>query len=53
LLVERVLTEYGAASKDELERVRAEVAEAVRVATERALSWPDPDPEERFEDVFV
>ena len=53
LLVERVLTEHGAASTDELELVRAEAAEAVRAATERALSWPDPDPDERFEDVFV
>jgi len=52
-LVERMLTERGAASTDELERVRAETAEAVRAATERALSWPDPDPKERFEDVYA
>ena len=43
-LFERVLTERGAASTDELEVVRAEAAEAVRAATERALSWSDPDP---------
>jgi len=48
-----VLTEHGAASADELERVRAEAAEAVRAATERALSWSDPEPEERFEDVYA
>ena len=52
-LFERVLTERGAASTDELEVVRAEAAEAVRAATERALSWSDPDPAERFEDVFA
>ena len=53
LLVEGVLTARGLASTDELERVRAEAAEAVRAATERAVSWPDPDPEERFEDVYA
>jgi acetoin:2,6-dichlorophenolindophenol oxidoreductase subunit alpha len=53
LLVEGVLTERGLASTDELERVRAEAAEAVRAATERAVSWPDPDPEERLEDVYA
>jgi TPP-dependent pyruvate/acetoin dehydrogenase alpha subunit len=48
-----MLTERAVASTEELERVRAETAEAVRAATERALSWPDPDPEDRFEGVFA
>ncbi len=52
-LFERVLGERGVASADELERARAEAAEAVRAATERALSWPDPDPDERFEHVYA
>jgi TPP-dependent pyruvate/acetoin dehydrogenase alpha subunit len=52
-LLEGVLRESGAASTDELERIRAEAQEAVRAATERALSWPDPEPDDRFEDVFV
>jgi acetoin:2,6-dichlorophenolindophenol oxidoreductase subunit alpha len=52
-LLERVLTESGAVSTDELERIRAEVAETVREAAERAMSWPDPDPDERFEDVYA
>ena len=52
-LFERVLTERGVCSTDEVEGVRADAAEAVRQATERALSWPDPDPEERFEDVYA
>jgi pyruvate dehydrogenase E1 component alpha subunit len=52
-LVERVLTERGVVSTDELDRLRAETAEAVRAATDRALSWPDPDPDERFEDVYA
>ena len=51
-LTERELTGLGA-STGELESIRAEAAEAVRAATERALSWPEPDPEERFKDVFV
>jgi len=48
-----VLSASGATSTDELERIRAEAREAVRAATERALSWPDPEPDDRFEDVFV
>ena len=53
MLFERVLSEQGAVSADELERARAETAEAVHAATERALSWPDPDPDERFDDVYA
>jgi pyruvate dehydrogenase E1 component alpha subunit len=52
-LFERMVAERGVASMDELERVRAEAAGAVREAAERALSWPDPDPEERFKDVYA
>jgi TPP-dependent pyruvate/acetoin dehydrogenase alpha subunit len=52
-LLERILTERGVVSMDELERARAEVAENVRAATERALSWPDPEPDERFQDVYA
>jgi pyruvate dehydrogenase E1 component alpha subunit len=52
-LLATMLTERGVAYTEELERVRAEAAEAVRAATERALSWPDPDPEDRFEGVYV
>jgi TPP-dependent pyruvate/acetoin dehydrogenase alpha subunit len=52
-LVERLLTERGFALTDELERIRAEAAEEIRAATERALSWPEPEPEARLEDVFV
>jgi pyruvate dehydrogenase E1 component alpha subunit len=53
MLFERVLSEKGVVSADELERARAETAEAVHAATERALSWPDPDPDERFDDVYA
>jgi TPP-dependent pyruvate/acetoin dehydrogenase alpha subunit len=53
VLLERALTERGVVSTDQLERVRTETAEAVRAATERALSWPDPDPDERFEHVYA
>ena len=53
LLFEQKLAERGAFSAEELDRVRTEAEEAVRAATERALSWPDPDPEEGLEDVFA
>jgi acetoin:2,6-dichlorophenolindophenol oxidoreductase subunit alpha len=52
-LFERLLMDRGLVSTDELERFRAEVAESVRTATERALAWPEPDPESRFEDVYA
>jgi acetoin:2,6-dichlorophenolindophenol oxidoreductase subunit alpha len=52
-LLERVLRERGFASTDELAGIRAEATEEIRTATERALSWPDPDPEERFDDVYA
>jgi acetoin:2,6-dichlorophenolindophenol oxidoreductase subunit alpha len=53
LLFERALTEAGTASVEELEQVRAEARAAVDDASERARSWPEPDPESRFTDVFA
>jgi TPP-dependent pyruvate/acetoin dehydrogenase alpha subunit len=53
VLFERALTEAGTASAEELEQVRAEARTAVSEASERARSWPEPDPESRLTDVFA
>jgi acetoin:2,6-dichlorophenolindophenol oxidoreductase subunit alpha len=53
LLFERHLLEHGLASDEELQRLRRDADQAVREATDRALAWPDPDPAERFEDVYA
>ena len=50
-LLERRLVELGLA-EPEVEAIRAEAEANVGAALERALSWPDPDPETRFEDVW-
>ncbi len=36
-----------------IERIRAEAAQDVASALERALSWPEPDLDERFKDVYA
>jgi TPP-dependent pyruvate/acetoin dehydrogenase alpha subunit len=53
VLFERHLIEHGVASDEELQRLRQDAEQAVREATDSALGWPDPDPEERFEDVYA
>jgi TPP-dependent pyruvate/acetoin dehydrogenase alpha subunit len=53
LLYERLLTERGIASPDELVSIRTAAERSVREATEAALSWPDPSPAERFEDIYA
>ncbi|MBS1881334.1 MAG: thiamine pyrophosphate-dependent dehydrogenase E1 component subunit alpha [Actinobacteria bacterium] len=50
--LERRLTDLGLAAV-ELERVRAEAEAEVAEALKRALAWPEPDPETRFEDVWA
>jgi pyruvate dehydrogenase E1 component alpha subunit len=50
---EGYLREHGAASDEELARLRSDAEQAVRDATDRALAWPDPEPAERFEDVYA
>jgi acetoin:2,6-dichlorophenolindophenol oxidoreductase subunit alpha len=52
-LFEKVLADCADISSEEVLRVRAEAATAVRAATERALAWSEPDAAERFEDVFA
>jgi acetoin:2,6-dichlorophenolindophenol oxidoreductase subunit alpha len=49
----RTLIERGIAAEEELAQVRAEAEAAVREASERALAWPDPEPDARFTDVFA
>jgi pyruvate dehydrogenase E1 component alpha subunit len=49
----RQLEERGLADANGLERLRTDVAAEVRAAVERVLGWPDPDPAERFEDVWA
>lgn len=52
MLAERRLRDLGVADAD-LDKLRDEAAATVRDAATRALSWPDPDPAERFEDVYA
>jgi acetoin:2,6-dichlorophenolindophenol oxidoreductase subunit alpha len=52
-VLEAALVDLGSATPEQLEHIRADTQVAVREATERALAWPDPLPEERFEDVFA
>jgi len=41
------------ADQERIDAVKALAHEAVRTASERALSWPDPDPLSRFDDVWA
>jgi pyruvate dehydrogenase E1 component alpha subunit len=52
ILAEQRLRELGIAEAD-LDKLRDEAAATVRDAADRAMSWPDPDPAERFEDVLA
>jgi acetoin:2,6-dichlorophenolindophenol oxidoreductase subunit alpha len=36
-----------------IEQIRAEAAQDVAGALEQALTWPEPDPDERFRDVYA
>jgi TPP-dependent pyruvate/acetoin dehydrogenase alpha subunit len=49
---EQLLRQLGVADA-ELDSVREHEASAVRDAAQRAMSWADPDPQERFDDVWV
>lgn len=52
LLLEQQLLNLGLHS-DKLDSVRREATEAVQAAAERALSWPDPSPDQRLVDVWT
>jgi acetoin:2,6-dichlorophenolindophenol oxidoreductase subunit alpha len=49
----RVLTETHRIGTDELESTRAAAEAAVQLATEIAMGWPDPDPDERLTDLWA
>jgi acetoin:2,6-dichlorophenolindophenol oxidoreductase subunit alpha len=51
-LHERALLEAGVEA-ERVEAVRAGAAAAVAEALERARSWPEPEPDSRFEDVWA
>jgi TPP-dependent pyruvate/acetoin dehydrogenase alpha subunit len=50
--LERALLDLGVAA-DRIADVRASATRKVEEHRDRALSWPDPDPAARFEDVFA
>jgi pyruvate dehydrogenase E1 component alpha subunit len=52
LLFERLLEKSDDVDREQLAAVRATAERAVQEATSAALSWPDPEPSERFEDIF-
>jgi TPP-dependent pyruvate/acetoin dehydrogenase alpha subunit len=52
LLLERALADDGVEA-EALAQVRADAERAVTEALERALSWPDPELESRFEAVYA
>ncbi|MDI6911722.1 thiamine pyrophosphate-dependent dehydrogenase E1 component subunit alpha [Nocardioides sp.] len=52
LLLEQRLAE-GGVSETRLADVARAAAENVRSAADRALSWPEPDPTSRFDDMWV
>jgi pyruvate dehydrogenase E1 component alpha subunit len=52
VLLERRLIEEGV-SEAELETLRETVASEITEALDRAKSWPDPEPQSRFEHVLV
>jgi acetoin:2,6-dichlorophenolindophenol oxidoreductase subunit alpha len=47
------LPDHDAISEDDVEAVRHAAAEAVAGALERALSWPEPEPGQRFDHVWA
>lgn len=50
---ERFLADAGVASGAELAELKEHAEAVVREATERALAWSEPEPGERFRDVFA
>lgn len=52
VVAEKRLRDMGV-GQDELDRLHTEAAADVRQAADRAMSWPDPKPEDRFEHVWV
>ncbi len=51
--LERAMRAGGGDAETRIEQVREAVTTDVAEALKRALSWPEPDAEERFEDVYA
>lgn len=51
--LERAVEAAGLAGADELDAIAEEAQATVMAAEETALSWPEPDPASRYEDVFA
>jgi acetoin:2,6-dichlorophenolindophenol oxidoreductase subunit alpha len=51
-IAEQWLRSLGVSTAD-LDKLRDDAAATVREAADRAMSWPDPDPAQRFEDVLA
>lgn len=47
------MTESGHCTSADIEVIRDSVLRSVQTAKDRALSWPEPDPSSRFEDVYA
>jgi pyruvate dehydrogenase E1 component alpha subunit len=52
-LFEAELEAGGAATREALAAARETAREAVEAATARALEWPQPEPEDRFRDLWA
>ena len=52
-ILERIIYEKKAATKDKLEKIDAEVEKVIEEAVEFAEKSPFPEPEALFEDVYV
>jgi pyruvate dehydrogenase E1 component alpha subunit len=52
VLFEALLVEAGVARAD-LDAARADARRSVEEATARALDWPEPEPEDRFQNVWA
>jgi acetoin:2,6-dichlorophenolindophenol oxidoreductase subunit alpha len=48
----KILNESHGIGTDELESIRTSAASAVADATARAMAWPEPEPGERFSDLW-
>jgi acetoin:2,6-dichlorophenolindophenol oxidoreductase subunit alpha len=53
LLLERRMLETGAATQEQIDSARGDALTAVNDATERALAWPEPEPDARFDHVWA
>lgn len=53
LRLQRSMVTGGGFSEADIEGIRERVQRSVTEAKQRALSWPEPDPDNRFQDVYA